>query len=414
MNAMAFGLMICFAFMAAYQAVFTLWFCGLLVKPRAEHSSGGKWPKAAVMMSLRGADPQLSSSLQRILEQDYPSFKLHVVIDSLTDPAYAVVAEAAALYPDRLDLAVLTQRRNTCGLQCSAFVQAYQRIDADAEIIVTVDGDLMPHRTWLKDLLAPLQDPSVGATFGNRWFTPTVPTYGGLVRYLWNAAAVVPMALLSIPWGGCFAMRRSAFDQSALADKWSKAIVHDAPVMNCLKELKLKIKFVPNLMMPIREQCSLGFCLDFIKRQMTWTRIYHAGWGSILVHALVTTLLWIAAIGMSVIGWLRSDWLTVELAGGSLLGYVAVMLVLVAMLEWAVRITLQRRLEVTRWGDALTWLKLPIALVLAQGTHFVAVILANSIQSVTWRGVTYLLRGPWDIQLQTDRPFEPNSTDASL
>lgn len=414
MDTVALGLMICFAFMAIYQAIFALWFCALLLRNRRGKPSMARWPKASIMMSLRGADPQLCSSLKQILEQDYPDYKLHVVVDSLNDPAHAVVAEAAKSYGEKLDLSILTQRRHTCGLQCSAFVQAYQRIDTDSEIIVTVDGDLMPHRTWLKELVAPMQDSRVGATFGNRWFTPVVSTYGGLVRYLWNTAAVVPMALLSIPWGGCFAMRRSAFDQAALADIWSRAIVHDAPIMECLKRLKLKIRFVPNLMMPIREPCSLRFSLDFIKRQMTWTRIYHSGWGAILVHASVTTILWLTAISLVVVGSIRSDWHTVGLSGVSLLAYIAVMLVLVGFLELAVRTTLRRRQEATAWGDALTWLKLPLALVLAQGTHFVAVLLANSIRHVTWRGVTYQLRGPWDIQLQSDRPFEPTSNDASL
>lgn len=414
MDSIAFALMLCFAFMAIYQVLIAVWFSGLLLRRPAKHSSNIRWPKTAVMMSLRGADPQLNLSLQRMLEQDYPNYKLHVVVDSLTDPAHAVVAQAADFYGDRIDISVLTQRRSTCGLQCSAFVQAYGRIDADAEVIVTVDGDLMPHPTWLQDLLAPLQNPRVGATFGNRWFTPTVSTYGGLVRYLWNAAAVVPMALLSIPWGGCLAMRRSAFDQATIADKWSKAIVHDAPIVECLKALKLKIRFVPNLMMPIREQCSWSFCLDFIKRQMTWTRIYHSGWGAILLHALLTTLLWLLAFGQVALGATRGNGYAVAMAGGSLLGYVIVMLALVSWIEYAVRVTLRRRQENTSWGDRFTWLKLPIALVLAQGTHFLAVLLANNIRQVTWRGVTYLLRGPWDVQLQTERPFEPNTSDASL
>ncbi len=57
---------------------------------------------------------------------------------------------------------------------------------------------------------------------------------------------------------------------------------------------------------------------------------------------------------------------------------------------------------------------LPPALLLAQGTHFVAVILANQVRQVIWRGVTYQLRGPWNVSLVSDRPFEQSPEDASL
>ncbi len=338
MTTFATGLVLCFAGMALYQAIFGIWFACVLRLARPMREQLTQWPPVAILMSLRGADPQLASSLQRLLSQDYPDFQLHIVVDSLQDPAYAVVKKAAEAN-DRIDLCTLTERRATCGLQCSAFVQAYSRVSKRAEVIVTIDGDLMPHSSWLKELVAPLADAKVGATFGNRWFAPNTPTYGGLVRYLWNAAAVAPMALLSIPWGGCMAMRRSAFDQVDLADKWSKAIVHDAPIVECLKTLRLKIRFVPLLMMPIREKCSLSFCLDFIKRQMTWTRLYHSGWFLIVLHAIATTFLWAASFGLVVISLLMQDWFTATVVTTSLLSYCVIMFGLLGLLElgYAVR-----------------------------------------------------------------------------
>jgi cellulose synthase/poly-beta-1,6-N-acetylglucosamine synthase-like glycosyltransferase len=366
-------------------------------------------------MALRGADPQLATSLHRILEQDYPDFTLHVIVDNVLDPAFPIVQQTSQEFGSRMDATVLTDRLATCGLQCSAFIQASKRIADDVEIIVTVDGDLTPHETWLKELVSPFRDPQIGATFGNRWFIPKDCTYGGLVRYLWNAAAVVPMAIFNIPWGGCFAIRRIVFDQSGMADKWSKAIVHDAPAQECLKQMGLKIHFVPCLMMVIRDNCSLRFCFDFIKRQLTWTRIYHSSWWVIVLHALVVCMLWMVAIAIAIYGIVKSDWNTAIVAGVGMTGYAAVMCSMVGMLEHSVRKSLARRKEFNcKWMNWSTLLKIPIAFVLAHAIHFIAVLLANQLQQVTWRGVTYRLRGPWDIELQTDGPFETTTKDASL
>ncbi len=73
MNSIAFWLTVCFGVMAAYQAVIGIWFGILLLSKRSKEPVATRWPKTAILMSLRGADPQLSLSLQRMLEQDYPT-----------------------------------------------------------------------------------------------------------------------------------------------------------------------------------------------------------------------------------------------------------------------------------------------------------------------------------------------------
>jgi hypothetical protein len=216
----------------------------------------------------------------------------------------------------------------------------------------------------------------------------------------------VPMQIFSIPWGGCFAVRRSAFDAARLVDCWSESIVHDAPVKSRLNELGLQVRFVPSLMMVLRETCSLWFSRDFLKRQMTWTRMYHPHWSPILLHAFATTGIWLIAAAIIVWGILFSRFAAANYLAAGLAIYWLTMVALIALLEFAVRQVLKRRGEATNWMTAETLLKLVPAIPLTQFVYCIAVLEATLRRRVVWRGVTYLLHSPKNVELVDERPFE--------
>src|SRR5438045_488739 len=89
-------------FLALIQAALALRFIhrfrtGLAPKSRVADAS---LPRVAVLLSLRGADPDLARNLRSLMSQDYPAYELSIVVDSETDPAWemahAVVRELEA------------------------------------------------------------------------------------------------------------------------------------------------------------------------------------------------------------------------------------------------------------------------------------------------------------------------------
>lgn len=128
------------------------------------------WPKASVILTLRGADPDLRATIEGILSQDYPDFDLRINVDSQSDPAWSVVQEILASTGDkRIYIETLAAPSPHCGLVCSAIAQALDTMPKDAGVAVFVDADLRVHAGLLKQLIAPLAGPKIGATFGNRW-----------------------------------------------------------------------------------------------------------------------------------------------------------------------------------------------------------------------------------------------------
>lgn len=406
MTTLAFTLFLGLAVMSLLQSVFAVAFARLLSQAGRTTSASAYQPFVSVLLPLRGADPELEACVARLLQQDYPGYDVRAIIDSEEDPAWEVVTSVAArLNSDRLHISTIRHRRRTCSLQCSALSQAVEELDDRCEVVVIVDGDLAAHPTCLRELVAPLREESVAAAFGNRWFMPQDSSWGSWIRYLWNVAAVVPMYVFGIPWGGCFAIQRSALERSGLAESWTRSMVQDAPAKAMLGKLGLQLRFVPTLMMVNRDRCGLNFAHDFMKRQMMWTRLYHPNFWPLFIHAVVTTLALAATITLIFLGLVSSEYVTTAWASAALGAYLVVMLTLIYLIDQGVRRVMVQRGESPPRYRLAALLQLPVGILLTQIVYLSAVILATFRSKVTWRGVRYSWRGPYDVTVVSDEPF---------
>jgi hypothetical protein len=375
-------------------------------------------PRAAILLSLRGADPFLAPCLRRLMRQNYPAYEIRIVVDHEEDPAMQVVRETIRdMRATNIRLSTLGQVPETCSPKCHASVQMASELDDSCEVVVLADADVVTHADWLRELIAPLLEEGVGATHGNRWYMPREGCWGSLVRYVWNTMAVVPMYLLEIPWGGTFAMRVSVLRDAGVLEHWSRAVVEDLSARAALERQGLRVRFVPALMMVNREECELGFSLDFIKRQLTWCRLYHPYWPAVALHAFATMAGLLAVIGIGAWAIARGAWPLALGTGGSLLGYLGIMLLVVGWMEVSVRRSVRAHGEPATWLAPRTLVRLLLALPLTQIVHCVAVLLAIFRRQVAWRGVTYCVRGRWNVRMagyvpyqQPVRPAESNTS----
>ena len=365
-------------------------------------------PKAAILLPLRGADPRLADTLRGLMSQDYPEYELHIILDHPDDPSSKFVQAAVSETSFKnVYVRSIENRRKTCSPQCSALYEAAVQLDDSHEIVCIIDGDVIAHSTWLHELVSPIvADSQVAIAHGNRWFMPPNAALGPMVRYLWNAAAIVPMYFLGIPWAGSYAIRHSVLKESGLLEKWQVAVVPDAPSKKLVDDMGLKVKFVPSLIMANRETCSLWFAHDFLKRQMMWTRTYHPNWWTVMLHAILTTAGMLGAIFLLIFSLTSGDMVAFGWLGAGLVMYILALTGLLAVEEIMVRRAICHRGQTTGWLTPLKLLMIPISIPITQFVYLSAVMLAHFKRKVTWRAVTYLIRSPWDVLTVSDAPFQ--------
>jgi hypothetical protein len=400
-----------FAFIAVFLAlpVYWAWRLALLYLFREADPppADADLPRVAVILPLRGADPSLRACLRGLLEQDYPRYGLHIVIDSREDPAWDLVRQVLAEGRGRrvgVRVGTLKQPCGTCTLKISAQMQALAELDGSVDVIAMIDADAVPPRTWLRTLVAPLADPRVGGVTGVRWFAPRRPTWGALVRHLWNAASQPQMAAFAIPWGGTLALRAGLFRRPDLLAQWRRSFCDDSGAGDLLRRLGLRLRFLPALTMVNCESIDLRQCCRFIRRQLLCPRLDLAHWPVILACNVGMSLALLASAGMAAAGLLARHAPWVVWFGGALAIYFAGMMSALFVGERQVRRIVRRRGQEVPPAAFLSW-KSCLAAVVAHAIHMGCLVAALCVRRVGWRGVEYTVDGPRRIRLGTYRPF---------
>ncbi|WP_414624202.1 glycosyltransferase [Calothrix sp. CCY 0018] len=368
-------------------------------------------PSASVILCLRGADPFLPKCLEALLNQNYPDYELQIVVDSDKDPAWEMVTQTVEKQAAKhVKISSLVVPRLTCSLKCSALVQAVSNLDANCEVVALVDADTVVHSNWLRQLISPLADPQVGATTGNRWFLPQGKYWGSVVRYIWNVAAVIQMHFYRIPWGGSLAIKTKVFRRTQLLKKWEQAFNEDTMLKHILQQQGLRVEFVPSIIMVNREETDLKSFIPWVQRQLLCSRLYHTSWKAIAIHGVLTTVIPTVAIALSPFMWLNGQLPAVAYFGSGLAIYVVTQILCLVILEYQVRGIVKLKGEILPSIDAATVFKVLLALPLTQMVYTFALTSAMFMQQVKWRGITYQIKGPWDIKLVEYQPYTATET----
>lgn len=364
-------------------------------------------PRAAIVLALRGPDPQLSSTLDALLVQEYDDFYVHVVVDSEQDPVledvYAVKRTSGG---DRIHVSVLKDPARTCSLKCSSLIQAMNDLRSGVEIVAFIDGDAVPHATWLKELAVPLVKGEADVVGGNRWYFPPSAQAGTMARYFWNAAYMTGMWAQGAPWAGTMAFYRETADRIGLLQAWRTAMSVDATLHRCLTEHGLKFKFVHSLIMSNREDISVPEFHRWVTRQMAVIR-YSASKTARSAEIQVGILLVLHALlpAAAITALCVSLPMHALAAVAMLLGYWTICGCRMTLIERTVRATVAARGEETNWvglGNIFMWF--PSVAV----THYVigfGVLKALQVKTVDWRGVSYQLASNGSVQMCDYRPY---------
>lgn len=364
---------------------------------------------AVVIMAVRGCDPTLKKTVSGLLNQKFRDYRVIIVVDSRTDPAWKVLQQVKfeADVDNRLALQVMDPPRPHCSLKCNAIIGAVESLPVTTRWIAFADGDVDVYPDWLSDLLGPLTDPKNLVSTGNQWFEPHDRTStGAMIRSIWNAGAIVPSVLLEHAWAGSMGVRYEDVIVSTLIDDWKTAIVDDGPMESFAKQMSGNIFVSPKLMTVNREDCSREFAIGWVSRMLTWSRIYEPTFIVTMIHAVISGTLVISLVVSVILALLTADliWLMLTLL---------IFVIASAMLAggyWIVRhsvsVSLQRRnLPRLKPLQPMDWVRIGLWMGPIQLVYLYGCIKAKRATSVAWRGVEYRLNDD-GVELVEYQPYE--------
>lgn len=364
-------------------------------------------PKTVVCLNLRGLDPFLTTVLPALLNQDYPNYDVMIVVDHPDDPVYALAEEVIkASNKNNVKLGVLKNRKETCSLVNSSLIQTIQNNLNDYEVVAMIDADAVPHKTWLRELIAPLRNKKIGAVTGQRWYFPPRANMGDLIRYIWNIPAVLQMIYFKIPWGGSLALRMDVLQKCMVLDCYEKALVQDVPLFDILNKQGYSIEFAPSILMINRESVTLSSLVPWIQRQILWAILYHSSWWKIVMHGILVTLVPLLLITLIATSTFLNHPFIPVLATSTLIGYGVITLCQLLLLEYLVRRIVKKRNECTKWLTPLKLIAFIPAMILTQLFYPKALLFALFSRKIEWRGIHYRIDAPLKVKMLNYEPYK--------
>ncbi len=390
------------ALLALIQFVLVAIYCRALARVDGK-SDRSFQPPATVIVCLRGADPYLQNCLLALSNQRYDQYDLLCVLDDSQDPAAEVLDQIRERGDSncRIEKLIAGEPSGHCSLKCHSLVSAMQQIDESVDVVALADADTIADPYWLRDLVAPLANPEVAVSSGNRWYQPPDHRMGTLVRYIWNLAASVQMYLYRIPWGGSLAMRMNYWRDTDLKQHWERAMFEDTMLAAHVKQHGRRIAMVPSLLVANRESIDYRGALQWICRQLLNVRLYHPKSILTALHCFATSgtilVLLLGGITATMTGVVAGDWSLAWGAWAALAGYLLYYVVIWNWLERSATRVISLRRD-RRPPQSLTW-RLTWAIAVTQWVYTGATISAMFLKRISWRGVQYLIRKPFDVTI---------------
>jgi ceramide glucosyltransferase len=179
-------------------------------------------PPVSILKPLKGIDPEIWESFCSHCEQDYPQFQIIFGVSDARDPAIEVVRKLQSKYPNLPIELIVCDRVLGANIKVSNLVQMLPA--ARHELLLVNDSDIRVPSDYLRRVIAPLSDASVGLVtcLYRGVASPTVanPTLGSRLEALGISTDFVPGVLsarflergLHFGLGSTLAFRRRDLD----------------------------------------------------------------------------------------------------------------------------------------------------------------------------------------------------------
>src|SRR6202522_369163 len=126
-------------------------------------------PPVSILKPIRGLDPGADENLSSFCRLDYPEYEIVFCVDADDQAVLAVLAKLTADFPDRRICILYGSGRVATNDKVAKLARLVS--EASYEVVVISDSDVRVRPDYLRQLVAPLRDPKVGAV--TPFYVPT-------------------------------------------------------------------------------------------------------------------------------------------------------------------------------------------------------------------------------------------------
>jgi ceramide glucosyltransferase len=277
-------------------------------------------PPVTVMKPLRGSGVELYANLESFCRQDYPAYQIVFGVAEPDDPAVDIVRRLQRAFPNR-DLVLSVGTRTAANGKIGNLLQMMEH--AAHDLLVLSDADVRVEPEYLRTMVRPLQEPSVGLSTCLYRARGTVGLATALESLFVNTD-FVPMTLIGnwlgirSAYGASIAIKRAVLDAIGGLEVVADQLADDYVLGQRAMAAGYELAVLPYMVETILDAVTLR---EVWRHQIRWARTYRTvqplGWFMAIVTHLTTwaVLFWLATGGTPL-----AQWTLLAALGARLLG----------------------------------------------------------------------------------------------
>jgi len=310
MHPLVLVILACSGVASAYQLVQFVAAWRFLRRARPPVPAGaGRCPPVTVLKPLKGPGVELAANLESFCRQDYPVYQIVFGVDDARDPAVEVGRGIKRRFP-HLDIALAIGNEEGANRKVANLVHMMRH--AKHEVLVVSDADIRVRSDYLRTMVAPLADPTVGLTTC-LYRGHAVGGLPAVIESLLVSTDFLPMVLMAqwvqrfkYAYGASIAFRRDALDAIGGFENMRAHLADDYLLGRRIAEAGWTLRLLPYVVETIPDSRTMR---DVWRHHLRWARTYRVcqpiGWfATIIIQTMLWGVLAVLATGGAAIGWL--------------------------------------------------------------------------------------------------------------
>ena len=330
-------------------------------------------PPISNLKPIRGTDPDSYENFASLCRQDYPDYELLFCVSSQSDPVVPAIEKLARDFPERRIVLLTGSGRNGTNDKVAKLARLVS--EARNEVLVINDSDVRVAPDYLRRIVAPLQDPKVGAvtcfyaSTGDKTLTDKLQTVGMMSDFFPSIVTAWQLDGIKFALGTTIATTRTRLAEFGGYESLENRPADDLLVGRLIAEQGHEVVLLPYVISTVPDYASFG---ELFHKRLRWMVVmrHMRPWGHfglVFTHALPWCLAAIVA----------------HPTAGVALGYLAAYAGLRTAVTWLVGI---RGLK-----QRTLWKRLPL-IPLWDAAAFLIWLTSFTRTSIRWRDGEYKIR----------------------
>lgn len=333
-------------------------------------------PPVSNLQPIRGLDPEAYENFASLCRQDYPDYEMLFCVNTREDPVVPVIEQLARDFPQRtIRLLVGFGERETPGTNDKVMKLVRLVREARNEVVVINDSDVRVTPDYLRTVVAPLADPSVGAvtclyaSTGEQTFTDHLQTIGMMSDFFAGLLIARQLDGVKFALGTTIATTRTHLAEAGGYERLENGPADDLLIGRHIAESGRRVELLPYA---IETVADYGSFQELFHKRLRWIVVmrHMRPWGHfglIFTHGIA----WCAAA------------IAIRPTSAVAFAWLGTYITLRVAITWAIGIRGLKRLHLWLWMPLIpVWDAMAFAIWLISFTR----------SSIRWRGGEYHLR----------------------